>query len=78
VAYEKQWWLIREQWWLMRSSGGSWVAVVAHWGALVVYREQWWLMESSSGSLVATPDCENCSPGFESSNLPSLQWTASP
>ncbi len=34
---------------------------------------------SSGGSLVATPDCGSaCSPGFESSNLPSLQWTAGP
>jgi hypothetical protein len=35
------------------------------------FREQWWLIGSDTR-------LRNCSPGFESSNLPSLQWTASP
>jgi hypothetical protein len=32
-------------------------------------REQWWLIGSNTR-------LQNCSPGFKSSNLPSLQWTA--
>jgi hypothetical protein len=34
-------------------------------------REQWWLIASDTRLW-------NCSPGFESNNFPSLQWTASP